>query len=92
MPVFTGHPLEPGVEIGWRLVRSAWGKGYASEAARVLLKDGFDRCGMREILSYTAANNVRSEAVMRRIGLMREPSRDFLSPEGYSWIVYVGRP
>jgi len=92
MPVFAGHPLGPGVEIGWRLVRSAWGKGYASEAGRVLLKDGFDRCGMREILSYTAANNVRSEAVMRRIGLMREPSRDFLSPEGYSWIVYVGRP
>jgi RimJ/RimL family protein N-acetyltransferase len=92
MPVFPGHPMEPGVEIGWRLIRAAWGKGYASEAARALLKHGFECCGMNEVLSYTAANNVRSEAVMRRIGLRREPNRDFLSLEGKRWIVYIGRP
>lgn len=92
MPVFPGHPMEPGLEIGWRLIRAAWGKGYASEAARACLRDGFERCGMNEVLSYTAANNTRSEAVMRRIGLTREPSRDFLSPEGDSYVVYVGRP
>ena len=92
MPVFDGHPMEPGVEIGWRFNRAQWGKGYASEAGGAALKDGFDRCGFTEVLSYTAAINKRSEAVMRRIGLKREPSKDYRGLNGEPWIVYVGRP
>lgn len=92
MPVFEGHPLDPGVEIGWRFIRSAWGFGFASEAARATLSDGFLRCGFSQILSYTSATNARSEAVMRRIGLIRERARDFSGPDGTRWIVYVGRP
>ncbi|NUT21164.1 MAG: GNAT family N-acetyltransferase [Hamadaea sp.] len=58
-----------GVEIGWRLARSAWGHGYATEAARAVLDYGFDRLGLAEILSITAVGNVRSQAVMRRLGM-----------------------
>ena len=92
MPVFDGHPMEPGVEIGWRFNRAQWGKGYASEAGGAALKDGFDRCGFTEVLSYTAAINKRSEAVMRRIGLKREPAKDYRGLNGEPCIVYVGRP
>jgi RimJ/RimL family protein N-acetyltransferase len=92
MPVFEGHPMEPGFEIGWRMIRSQWGKGYASEAARAALRDGFECCGLSEVLSYTSAINWRSQAVMRRIGLVREPSKDYRGLQGEPWIVYVGRP
>jgi len=87
-PVFDEHPLAPGVEVGWRLVRSAWGSGYASEAARASLLDGFLRCGLLEILSYTTRDNGRSQAVMRRIGLVREASRDFADQNGQEYIVF----
>ncbi|HEY0303058.1 MAG TPA: GNAT family N-acetyltransferase [Rhizomicrobium sp.] len=91
MPVFGDHPLSGGVEIGWRFTRAAWGKGYASEAARAALRDGFERCGMTEVWSYTASDNARSEAVMRRIGLARDTARDYFDPPGKHWIVYAAR-
>ncbi|MFD4866097.1 GNAT family N-acetyltransferase [Streptomyces sp. NPDC058412] len=74
-----------GVEIGWRLARSAWGQGYASEAALAVLAHGFDTLGLPEILAVTTATNVRSQAVMRRIGMTRDPADDFddlTEPEG----------
>jgi RimJ/RimL family protein N-acetyltransferase len=92
MPILAGHPMEPGVEIGWRFIRAAWGNGYASEAARASLEDGFLRCGMTEVWSFTAANNIRSEAVMRRIGLTRAAARDWIDSDGQRHVVYVGRP
>ncbi len=67
-----------GVEIGWRMIKTAWGQGYATEAARAALDDGFDRLGFKEILSYTSPTNIRSQGVMLRLGLSREPSRDFV--------------
>jgi RimJ/RimL family protein N-acetyltransferase len=76
MPSTPDHPLGPHTEIGWRLVRTAWGKGYATEAARAVLTDAFSRLGLREVLAYTAADNVRSQAVMARLGMQRDPSRD----------------
>jgi RimJ/RimL family protein N-acetyltransferase len=69
-----------GVEIGWRLARSAWGHGYASEAARTVLAYGFDVLELPEILAITAVGNVRSQAVMRRIGMTRDPADDFDDP------------
>ena len=77
MPSPPDHPLGPHTEIGWRLVRAAWGKGYATEAARAALDDVFTRIGLDEVLAYTAIDNLRSQAVMARLGLRRAPSRDF---------------
>jgi RimJ/RimL family protein N-acetyltransferase len=91
-PILGGRPVPEGVEIGWRLIRAAWGHGYACEAARASLTDGFERCGLTEVWSYTASDNARSEAVMRRIGMARDASRDYADPPGKNWIVYVARP
>lgn len=69
-----------GVEIGWRLARASWGHGYATEAARAVLAFGFHTVGLAEILALTTATNLRSQAVMRRIGMTRDPSDDFEDP------------
>ncbi|MET9126828.1 GNAT family N-acetyltransferase [Streptomyces sp. NPDC004528] len=69
-----------GVEIGWRLARGAWGHGYASEAARTVLAHGFEALALSEILAVTTAANLRSRAVMRRIGMTRDPADDFQDP------------
>lgn len=71
------HPLGAHHEIGWRLTRRSWGRGYATEAAAAALSDAFDRVGCSEVLAYTAADNVRSQAVMARLGLTRRESLDF---------------
>jgi RimJ/RimL family protein N-acetyltransferase len=69
-----------GVEIGWRLARPAWGRGYATEAARAVLAHAFDTLGLAEVLAVTTAANVRSQAVMRRLGMTRDPADDFDDP------------
>jgi RimJ/RimL family protein N-acetyltransferase len=72
-------PFSPCVEIGWRLARPYWGQGLASEGARAALRVGFERIGLPEIVSFTAVVNVRSRAVMERIGL-RDANQDFDHP------------
>lgn len=93
MPSPTGHPLGPHFEVGWRLVRRAWGHGYATEAAAAALKDGFGRAGLTEVLAYTAPDNFRSQAVMARLHLRRDPSRDFTADydavRGWRGLVWV---
>ncbi len=82
--VDDGMPFT-GVEIGWRLARSAWGQGYATEAALTVLAYGFDALSLPEILAVATATNLRSQAVMRRIGMTRDPADDFddpTAPEG----------
>jgi ribosomal-protein-alanine N-acetyltransferase len=86
-PVPEDIPLAPAVEVGWRLARHAWGHGYATEAARAALDDGFSRLALSEIVSFTAASNRRSRAVMERLGLTRDPTRDFDHPK-----LAVGHP
>jgi RimJ/RimL family protein N-acetyltransferase len=64
-----GASFTPCVEIGWRLARSAWGHGYASEAALAVLEHGFNTLVLNEIVSFTSVGNLRSRAVMERIGM-----------------------
>ena len=73
---FTGlNPMPPGVpgagglEVGWRLARHAWHHGYATEAATAAAGVAFEGAGLAEIWSMTAAANVPSQAVMRRLGM-----------------------
>jgi RimJ/RimL family protein N-acetyltransferase len=78
-------PFMPCVEIGWRLARAHWGQGLASEGARAALDFGFGSLGLDEIVSFTALSNLRSQAVMRRIG-MHNAEADFdhpALPEGH---------
>ena len=79
VPRFEAHFM-PAVEIGWRLDRPYWGRGYATEAARASLADGFERVGLREIVSFTIPINLRSIAVMERLGMTRDPRDDFEHP------------
>ena len=62
-------PFSPGVEIAWRLVFSEWGKGLAFEAAKEVLYIGFHMLGLTEIVSYTTQANLRSKALMDRLGM-----------------------
>lgn len=64
-----GVPGTGGVEIGWRLARTAWHHGYATEAARAARDVAFGGIGLPEIWSMTAVLNEPSMAVMRRIGM-----------------------
>lgn len=73
-------PFAPSVEVGWRLARTAWGHGYATEAARAAAGDAFARGGLSEIVSFTASSNERSRAVMRRLGMVRDVAGDFEHP------------
>ncbi len=71
---------QPVVEVGWRLKRSAWGHGYATEGARAAIDFGFDEVGLPEIVSFTVVGNRRSQAVMRRIGMSFLTSYDHPVP------------
>ena len=71
--------FSPCVEIGWRLAPAFWGQGFASEAARAALAVGFDPLGLAEIVSFTSLLNLRSRAVMQRIGMVNA-DQDFDHP------------
>jgi ribosomal-protein-alanine N-acetyltransferase len=79
-PAFEAD-FTPAVEVGWRLARSAWDNGYATEAAVASLDFGFGQHGLGEIVSFTAAGNRRSRAVMERLGMRRDPQDDFDPPQ-----------
>ena len=68
----------PCVDIGWRLKRKAWGKGYATEGAKAALQYGFEKLGIKEVFSVTTHNNRPSENVMKKIGMERK--KDFIHP------------
>lgn len=76
---FPAH-FTPAVEVGWRLARDAWGHGYATEGASAALDFAFDIVGLDEVVSMTIPRNVRSRAVMERLGMTRDPVDDFDHP------------
>ena len=83
VPSFDAPFIPPGrqvVEVGWRLARAFWGQGYATEGARAALRFGFEDLGLPEVVSFTATTNARSQAVMRRLGMTRDPAEDFDHP------------
>jgi RimJ/RimL family protein N-acetyltransferase len=76
---FPAH-FTPCVEVGWRLAREFWGRGYATEAGRAALEFGFREVGVTEIVSMTYEGNLRSRAVMERLGMTCDPADDFDHP------------
>jgi len=78
-PVGKDVPLG-GFEIAWRLARNAWGFGYATEAARAALAEAFERGGLQQVWAFTSVPNLRSQAVMGRLGLTRRADLDFDHP------------
>lgn len=73
-------PFAPGVEVGWRLAFEHWGRGLAHEAAFASLSYGFHELGVDEIVAFTAARNERSQRLMGRLGMTRDPAEDFDHP------------
>jgi RimJ/RimL family protein N-acetyltransferase len=70
-------PFAPAVEAAWRLTRRYWGKGYAYEAARAAIDDGFGRLSLDEIVAFTVPANRASRRVMEKLGMTRDPAEDF---------------
>ncbi len=70
----------PPVEVGWRLAQPFWGHGYATEAATAALEHGFAVIALPEIVAMTSVTNLRSQRVMQRLGMTRDPRDDFDHP------------
>jgi RimJ/RimL family protein N-acetyltransferase len=71
----------PANEIGWRLSFESWGRGYATEGSKAALDFAFDKLGWNEIVAFTASTNLRSQRVMQRLGMTRDPADDFDHPK-----------
>ncbi len=72
------RPFETSVDIGWRLSKEFWGKGYASEGARACLKYGFETLQIPQIVATAPVVNVRSIAVMKKVGMVK--GGEFMHP------------
>ena len=74
------HPPFRENEIGWRLARDCWGKGYAREAASACLDWAWRETDMQTLVALTVPANTRSRALMVRLGMTRDPGEDFDHP------------
>jgi len=72
-------PVNPCIEIGWRLAREHWGNGYATEAASASIKFGFEKLDLSEIYSFTSVANIKSRKVMERLK-MTDQKMNFKHP------------
>lgn len=77
---FPAH-FTPAVEVGWRLGSQYWGNGYATEGAVASLNYGFEKIGLKEIVSFTVPANKRSVSVMEKLGMKRDLEGDFAHPK-----------
>ncbi len=59
------------VDIGWRLKKSIWNQGYATEGAKACIDFGFNQIGLEKIYSVAPEINVKSELIMKKIGMQR---------------------
>jgi len=79
IPTFAAQ-FTPCVEIGWRLAFNHWDQGYATEAARRVLGQAFYEQGLKEVVSFTPRQNLRSQKVMQKLGMIHTPQDDFDHP------------
>ena len=96
-PGAEATPIEGELEIGWSLAPSAWGGGYATEAAQATLAWGWANRPAPRIAAITAAGNVASRRVMARIGMrhladFQHPSYPAGDPHGDSVVYAIDRP
>lgn len=83
-------PFGPCIEIGWRLRKAFWGKGYAPEAAREALRIGFDEYDLDSIVAFTALPNLPSQRVMEKLGMRRSGEFDHpMVPEQHPLLRHV---
>ncbi len=80
-PMPAGFPAADLTEIGWRLDKPFWGKGYAPEGARAVLEFAFGTLGKPELVSMTTVTNAASRRVMTKIGMTYSPDDDFINPD-----------
>lgn len=78
-PTFEA-PFAPCVEVGWRLAREHWGRGYAPEGAAACLGYAFDVVDLDEVVSFTTAGNANSRRVMEKLGMTHALGDDFDHP------------
>lgn len=82
------------VELGYRLRRSAWGKGYATEGSRALIQKGFSELGVQRVVASTMVVNVASRRVLEKAGLMfvrtfHQPWPDYIEGEEEGDVEYA---
>jgi RimJ/RimL family protein N-acetyltransferase len=91
-PTGAAHPDE--VELGYRLRRSAWGQGYATEGSRALIDKGFAEFGVQRVVAFTMVVNVASRRVMEKAGLrfvrtFHQPWPDYIAGEEEGDVEYA---
>ena len=72
-----GLPIAGKPELGWRMARSAWGKGYVTEAAHATIRWCWENLPDDSLYAITSVDNMRSRAVMERIGMKYCEGEDF---------------
>ena len=82
---FEAH-FTPCVEIGWRLQKESWGKGYATEGAKCCLEYGFKELHFKEIYAITPLLNKKSEKVMLKIGMKKQGVFEHPKIEDGHWL------
>lgn len=75
-----GPPQDGALEVGWRLARSHWGQGYATEAARAWIDHGFAAFPDERIVAIIVPANRASQAVAGRLGMRQDPGLSFQHP------------
>lgn len=86
VPTFEAHFI-PCIEIGWRLAVESWGRGFATEAAKACLEYAFRQLRAPEVVSYTVPHNLKSRAVMEKLGMKHQIDGDFDHPK-----IFEGHP
>lgn len=79
-PVPFDAPFTPALEVGWRFPYANWGHGFATEGATAALEFAFERLHRDEVIAVTSTLNLRSQRVMQRLGMTRDPREDFDNP------------
>jgi RimJ/RimL family protein N-acetyltransferase len=78
-PSFEAH-FTPAVGVGWSFAQLYWESGYASEAAAAALRFGVEELGLEETAAVSIPANIRSQQVMKRLGMTYSPADDFDHP------------